>query len=308
VRVVFPTGEYAHPRTGTMETLQTIQRDDIVKLYRTWYRPDNAVLIFVGDLTLEQGKTYAQKYFGTWKAAGPMPRAPNSADDKIWNPKRVVIDMPEAGQAAVLLAKPAIKRVSPDYYTGLVANAALGTGSASRLNHEIRVKRGLSYGAGSVLDARRDAGQFIASAQTKNESAAEVAGLLQSELKRLITEPVQGDELKARQALLIGEYARGLETNLGFCGAIASLATHNLPLDTLNRFIPSINAVTTKDIAGFAGKYFKKPPGLIIAGKAPAFIAVLKKNVPEVKVIRQDELDLNHPDLVRPKSEQKTPD
>src|SRR5206468_8968991 len=99
----------------------------------------------------------------------------------------------QAGQAAVGIAKPAIRRDSPDYYAGLVANAALGNGFISRLNREIRIKRGLSYGAHSSLDARRDVGPFSASAQTKNESAAEVAKLLMAELKRFATDPVQSE-------------------------------------------------------------------------------------------------------------------
>src|SRR5438105_10701880 len=126
----------------------------------------------------------------------------------------------EASQTTVCVTKPAINRESPDYYSGLVANATLGNGFASRLNREIRIKRGLSYGARSSLDIRRDAGAFTASAQTKNESAAEVALLLQAELKRMKTDPAQGDELKSRQALLTGNYARSLETDLGFASQI----------------------------------------------------------------------------------------
>src|SRR5437764_9834465 len=108
--------------------------------------------------------------------------------------------MPEAGQPSVSVTKSAIKRDSPDYYSGLVANAALGNGFASRLNREIRIKRGLSYGAHSSLDVRREVGPFTAAAQTKNESAAEVAKLLVSQMQGLVDEPVKGDELKSRQA------------------------------------------------------------------------------------------------------------
>src|SRR5205823_10559045 len=105
------------------------------------------------------------------------------AEKTLLNPTNIVVDMPEAGQAMVILAKPAIKRSSPDYYAGTVANAALGNGFISRLNQEIRIKRGLSYGARSALDARRAVGPFMAWAQTKNESAGEVAALIQSELR-----------------------------------------------------------------------------------------------------------------------------
>jgi zinc protease len=300
-RVVYGSGEYGHAAGGTMETVEAIQRDDLVKLYQTYYTPENAALILAGDLTLEQGKKYAQQFFGDWKAGpspGDEPARPKAAD---WKPENLVVDMPEAGQASVTVAKPSIKRDSPDYYTGLVVNAALGTGFVSRLNREIRIKRGLSYGARSAIDSRRGGGSFFASAQTKNPSAAEVAGLLQSELKRLRTDPVQGDELKSRQAVLTGGYSRNLETNRGLVAQIASLATYDRPLDTVNKFIPVINAVTATDVSAFAAKYFETPPSLIVVGKAPEFLEALKKDFPDVRVIHQNDLDLNRADLTKVK-------
>ena len=299
-RVVYGDGEYGHAAGGTPETLPAIQRADIVKFYQTYYRPDNAALIFSGNVTLEKGKEYAEKFFGAWKVNQEAPH-PIRVTTANWKPENVVVDMPEAGQASVSVTKPAIKRDSPDYYSGLVANAALGNGFASRLNREIRIKRGLSYGARSSLDTRRDAGAFIASAQTKNESAAEVALLLQAELKRFETDPVQGDELKSRQALLTGNYARSLETDLGFASQIASLAVFNLPLETLDKFIPAINAVTTKDVTAFAGKYLVTSSSLVVVGKASAFLESLKKSFSETRVIPQSKLDLNRADLVKQK-------
>ncbi len=299
-RVVYGDGEYGHAAGGTLETLPAIQRADIVKFYQTYYRPDNAALIFSGNVTFEQAKEYAQRFFGDWKPHQATV-SPISATTGVWKQTRIVLDMPEAGQASVSVTKPAIKRDSPDYYSGLVANAALGNGFGSRLNREIRIKRGLSYGARSSLDIRRDAGAFTASAQTKNESAAEVASLLQVELKRMKTDPVQGDELKSRQALLAGSYARSLETDLGFASQIAGLAVFNLPLETLDKFIPAINAVTTKDVTAFAGKYLVTRPSLVIVGKASAFVDPLKKDFSETRVIPQSNLDLNRADLAKQK-------
>lgn len=300
-RVVYGSGEYGHAPGGTMETVQAIQRDDLVKLYKKYYTPENATLVLAGDLTLEQGKKYAQQFFGDWKAepsANNEPVRPKVAD---WRAENIVVDMPEAGQAAVTVAKPMIKRDSPDYYAGLVANAALGTGFVSRLNREIRIKRGLSYGARSALDSHRSGGSFYASAQTKNQSAAEVAGLLQSELKRLGTEPVQGDELKSRQAVLTGGYARNLETNRGLVAQIASLVTYDRSLDTVNKFIPAINAITAADVSAFAAKYFETPSSLVIVGKAQDFLEAVKKDFPDVRVIHQSDLDLNRADLTKEK-------
>jgi zinc protease len=300
-RVVYGTSEYGHAAGGTMETIHAIQRDDLVKLYQTYYTPENATLILAGDVTLEQGKAYAQQFFGDWKAEPSARKEPAPPPATDWKPENVIIDMAEAGQASVGVALPAIKRSSPDYYPGLVANAALGTGFASRINREIRIKRGLSYGARSALDSRRGGGSFTASAQTKNESAAEVASLLQSELKRIGTEPVQGEELKSRQAVLTGGYARNLETNRGLVAQIASLVTYERPLDTVNKFIPTINAITAADVSAFAAKYFDTPPSLIIVGKAPEFLEALKKDFPTVRVIPQADLDLNRADLTKAK-------
>src|ERR1700730_12911852 len=147
-RVVYGDGEYGHASGGTLETLPAIQRADTVKFYQAYYRPDNATLIFSGNVTFEQGREYAQRCFGDWKTNQVSPQL-TSPTTGTWKPTSVVVDMPEAGQASVSLTKPAIKRDSPDYYSGVVANAALGNGFASRINREIRIKRGLSYGATS---------------------------------------------------------------------------------------------------------------------------------------------------------------
>src|SRR5437762_8577589 len=128
------------------------------------------------------------------------------------NRRILVIDKPDAGQTVVLAARSAINRNSPEYFRGIVANAILN-GYSGRLNWEIRVKRGLSYGAGSALDTRRWAGSFSASAQTKNESGAEVAALTLDEVAKLTTADVPVTELKPRKASLIGNFARALETN-----------------------------------------------------------------------------------------------
>ncbi len=300
-RVVFGAGTYGHASNGTLESVQALTRENVTELYHKYYAPQKSAFVLSGDITLEQGKTLAERFFGDWQNEQVSPDEPSKTGAEDWKPKSVVIDMPEAGQAAVTVAKPAIKRGSPDYYAALVANAALGNGFVSRLNREIRIKRGLSYGAGSSIDPRRDSGVFSASAQTKNESAAEVAGLMQSELKRLISEPVKGEELKSRQAVLTGRYARNLETNQGIAGEISDVAAYDLPLDTLNQYIPGIDAVTSDSVTAFAKKDLATSASLIVVGKATAFLEPLKKMVPDVEVIEQKDLDLNQATLTKAK-------
>ncbi|HVS21433.1 MAG TPA: pitrilysin family protein, partial [Pyrinomonadaceae bacterium] len=158
-RVVYRDAPYGHPLSGTPESLPRIKRDDIVKLHDTFYRSDNAILIIGGDITAENGFALAQKYLGDWpKATSELPRtAVTTPASEPGNRRILVIDKPDAGQTAVLAARSGINRGSPDYFRGIVANSVLN-GYSGRLNWEIRVKRGLSYGAGSGLDMRRWAG------------------------------------------------------------------------------------------------------------------------------------------------------
>src|SRR5712691_4926679 len=158
------------------------------------------------------------------------------------------------GQAAVIAARSGINRGSPDYFRGIVSNSVL-TGYSGRLNWEIRVKRGLSYGAGSTLDTRRWAGSFSASAQTKNESGAEVAALTLGEISKLATGDVPETELTPRKASLIGGAARGLETNGGLVGQISALAVYGVSFDEINQFVSNVQAVKAEDVKKFAATH-----------------------------------------------------
>jgi len=216
------------------------------------------------------------------------------ADEK---PRVVVIDMPDAGQAAVVLARAGISRTDPEYFRGIVANQVL-TGYSGRLNQEIRIKRGLSYGASSRLDARRDAGPFIASSQTKNTSGAEVASLLIAELARLSNERVADTELVPRKAVLIGGFGRSLETTEGLVAQIATLALYDLSLDEINGYIRNVQSVTPIDIQKFAtSRIGVKNANIIIVGNAKDFLEPLRKQFSDVEIIPFAELDLNNATL-----------
>ena len=161
-RVVFGDSPYGHPVSGTAESLTRITAADITKMHSRYYRPDNAILVIGGDISAKDGFALATRHFGDWqKPTTPLPavspltgRALSLKTGRV-----VVIDKPDAGQAAVFLARTGINRKDTDYFRGIVSNSVL-SGYSGRLNQEIRIKRGLSYGAGSVLDTRRDVGPF----------------------------------------------------------------------------------------------------------------------------------------------------
>jgi len=295
-RVVFGDSPYGHPVAGTTESLTRITGADIAKLHSRYYRPDNAILVIGGDINAKDGLALATKYFGDWqKPTTPLP-ASSAAMESAAAAKSgrvVVIDKPDAGQAAVYLARTGINRKDPDYFRGIVANSVL-SGYSGRLNQEIRIKRGLSYGAGSSLDARRDVGPFVASAQTKNESGAQVADLLLGEITRLSASPPADVELTPRKAVLVGSFSRNLETANGLVAQVAALALYGMGLDEINRYINNVQAISTADIQKFAGTRLEaKTSNIIIVGNAKAFLPELQKKYPNVEVIPVAELDLN---------------
>lgn len=295
-RVVFGNSPYGHPVSGTPESIPRIQRKDITALHALYYRPDNAILVLGGDIRAEDGFKLAGRLFGDWaKPSTPLPAPQSKAEAAASRVSQrvVVVDMPGAGQAAVVFARRGIARTDPEFYTGIVANSVL-SGYSGRLNQEIRIKRGLSYGARSSLDTRRDVGPFVASAQTKNQSGAEVASLLVGELTRLSGEAVTEAELTPRKAVVIGGFGRSLETTEGLVGQVAQLALYGLSLDEINRYITSVQAVTPAQIQKFAGSRLgADDANIIIVGDAKEFIEPLRKQFPNVEVVRREDLDLN---------------
>lgn len=306
-RVVFGDTPYGHPLTGTLESLARIKRDDIVKLHSTYYRPDNAILIIGGDIKPAAAFNLAERLFGDWqRPATPLPatsdaaaRAATATAEK--NKRRVVVvDKPDAGQAAVVLVRPGLQRTDPDYFRALVANSIFGGGYSARLNQEIRIKRGLSYGASSALDVRRDVGPFIAATQTKNETGAEVASLMINELTRLSSEAIPETEIIPRKAVLTGGFGRSLETTGGLVNQIGALALYGVSLDEINNYINNVQAVTGSEVQKFAGaRLGAGDASIVIVGDAAKFLDNLRKQFPNVEVIRESDLDLNRASLRR---------
>jgi zinc protease len=213
-------------------------------------------------------------------------------------PKVIVVDMPGAGQAAVAVTRGAIPRGDPRYYRAIVANAVLGTGFSSRLNQEIRIKRGLAYGAGSSIDARRALGPFTATTQTKNETAAEVLGLILAEMRRLGAEPIPAAELTTRKAVLNGSFGRSIETTSGLAGLIGTYVARGVDPSEIGRYQQAVSAVTPEQAQATAGELLNPGPTvMVIVGDAKTFLPALRRSQSAVTVIKLDDLNLGSPTL-----------
>ena len=289
-----------HPSGGTPASLESLSRNDVQSFYSQTFRPENAVLIMTGDISLATASQIAESMFGKWtpsnqKAATASVASSGPTSDKALVKRMLVVDLPNSGQASVNYFKPisAVGRNSDQYYTASVLNSLLGGGYSSRLNQEIRIKRGLSYGAGSSFSWRDAKTNFGARTQTKNESAAEVAELVLAEVKKLAESNAAEAELNPRKLVLTGGFGRNLETTGGLTGALADLYSFGIPTNELNKYMTSVSGVKDANVKDFAAKYLYDGD-MVIVGDYAVFKADLAKRFPNMKidVIKVDELNL----------------
>jgi zinc protease len=292
-------GAAPYGNVTTPATVTAITAGDMAAFHKANWKPDSSVLVIAGDVTSEQGFALAESAFGRWAPpAGASNKSAVAAPMSLPVPRALVVDIPQAGQAAVLLGRVGPSRQSPDYVQTTVANAVLGVGYSSRLNSEIRIKRGLSYGAGASLAARKGPAPIIGSAQTRNDAVPQVIDLLQSEFTRLGNEPIANKELAARKAFVIGGFGRSVETTSGLAGQYSALAQFGLQLTRLQTYSAEISAVTGAQAGEAARKYYDPSQAtLVIVGDAAKFWDDVKDKRGGMERITVDDLDFDSPTL-----------
>ena len=287
-------GETPYGAVASPTSLAAIGRDNVAVFHGAYWRPDNAVLVIAGDVSPEQGFALAQSSFGTWARPPAELPAPPNASAHAPAPRTIVVDLPDTGQAAVLMGLRGVSRTDPDYFPLLVANNVLGGGYSARLNAEIRIRRGLSYGAGSSLSARMSPGPIIASAQTRNDAAVQVYQLMSAEIDRIGDALVPESELTARKAVLIGSFGRSVETTSGLAGQISTLALFGLSPERLGTYVADISAVTPEQARTAAGRYFDAARAdLVVVGDARLFYEGLRRVRPNAERIAVGDLNLD---------------
>jgi zinc protease len=292
-RAVFGAAPYGTALAGTPTSLKAITRQDLTAAYAQTWRPDRAALVMVGDITPAAAKTLAETGFGSWNA--PKTAAVAAPGERtLPAPRVIVVDMPDAGQAGVVVARPGITRTDARFYPLAVANTVLGGGFSSRLNQEIRIKRGLAYGAGSGVQARRLPGIIAARTQTKNPTAAEVVTLIEAEMTRMGSEAVPAAELETRKAVLVGGFGRTIETTDGVAGILGDYVVQSVPLSELQRYTNAVGGVDPAATqAAAAALLDPKAASIVVVGDAKQFIEPLSKAYPNVEVIPEAALKLD---------------
>lgn len=303
-RTVYGASQYGLPGEGTPDSVKKIQRDDLVKFHDSSYAPNAALLAFAGDVTPERAFALAEKYFGSWEKKD-LSAEETTAPAPVSGLHFIVVDKPDAVQTQIRVGKLGIRRDSPDYLPLLVTNRIFGGGFNSRLNTEVRVKKGLTYGANSSFDANRFAGSFVADTYTRTEATVDATKLVVDLIAKMATGDVTAAELKFAQEYLSGVYPIQSETSAQVAGRILTVAEFGLPDDYNDTYQQKILGVNEANVREMASRYFNPQDlEIVLVGNASKFLVGLKADFPSAQwdEIPLAELDLLSPDLRKPKS------
>lgn len=261
-KTLFPASPYGHPVEGTPQSVPGLNRDAAFHFYRTFYRPNNAILAIVGDITVaEVREKIVPVMAGLQKGDIPDTRFDAGYAQ---GPKVERIDR-KIAQANIIMGNAGPKRSDPDYYAAVVMNYILGGGSLqSRLMEEIRVKRGLAYSVMSLLDPEKYQGSFQIILQTKNASAIESISLAKRQMERMKNEAVSDTSLKRAKQYLVGSFPLRLDTQSELAGILTRIEYYGLGLDYLEKYPSLIGSVTKEDVLRASRRYLHPDQAIMV--------------------------------------------
>ena len=268
-----PNGEYVSEATIKNVTLADVQAN-----YNSYFVPENAYLIIVGDVKFAETKKAVEKLFGSWKkASAPVQTYPEPKD--VAFSQINFVDMPNAVQSEVAVVNLVnLKMTDPDYFPALVANQILGGDFNSYLNMNLREAHGWTYGARSSIRGEKRITKFEASTQVRNAVTDSTVVEIFKEYKKIRTEKVTDEMLASVKAGYIGRFVMQIEKPQTIAGYALRIQTQNLPADFYENYIKNINAVTADDVMRVANKYFMADNSrILIVGKGADVVPALEK-------------------------------
>ncbi|PZR10214.1 MAG: peptidase M16 [Archangium gephyra] len=275
-RTMWGDHPYAHELLQGKKDIEAYTIGDLKKFHRERLGPKVSHLYVVGAFDAKEVMKTIERTLGGW-SGGPneIPTIPEWAG--LARPGEVIIvDKPEQTQVQMRIGAAGVKRGHADHFPLVTMNTVLGGGFTSRLVTEIRVKRGLSYGAGSSWDMMSSAGTFSVSSFTRTESINTLIDVALGEVKKMREKGPSKAELATVQRYISGLYPARLETNENVSGAIADVVHYGLSDEWISQYRERIAAVTVKEAARAANTHlFGKERSIVLVGNAEQ----LKKKV-----------------------------
>ena len=241
---------------GTAETLGSLTTNDLRAFYAAAFRPDNATIIVVGDVTPAAIIPLLEKSFGSWKAGAGTAHVKQPATPQRTRREIYLVDKPNVPQSQIRIGVVGAARSTPDFFPLDVMNTIFGGSFSSRLNLNLREKHGYTYGANSFFDMRVEAGPFTAFAGVQTDKTAEALKEFFVEFNG-IQQPVQADELARGKNYVALGLPSGFETTGDISRRLEELRVYSLPDTFFSRYVPNIEAVTAADVQRVARKYLQ---------------------------------------------------
>ena len=262
----------------TPEQIEKITLQDVKDYYNTYYKPNNAYLIVVGDISTKDVKALADKNFKSWKAGQlNIPAFPKV--EEVTKTELNAINMPNAVQSVVSVSYPVqLTKKDPDYYASLIASSILGGDFNSKLNMNLREAHGWTYGARGGVSDSRYIGRFNTNATVRNEVTDSAIVETMKEIKGMTVNKIDQQMLEDVKAKFLGNFILTLESPSTVAGQALTKKTNQLSDNFYADYIKNINAVTVDDVLRVSKKYFRPDQAKInVTGKLEQIAPALEK-------------------------------
>ena len=269
-----PAGEYL-----SEETINNVSLADVKENYRSYFVPENAYLVVVGDVKYKDTKKIVEKLFGSWTKA-TAPRLTYSNPSNVQYTQINFVDMPNAVQSEITLLNTVnLKMTDADYFPVILANQVFGGDFNSYLNMNLREAHGWTYGARSSVGVDKNMySKFRANSQVRNAVTDSSVVEFLKEIKRIRSEKVTDEVLNNVKAGYVGRFVMQVEKPTTVARYALNIQTEGLPADFYENYIKNINAVTPDDVMRVAQKYFLEDNiRILVVGKGSEVIAGLEK-------------------------------
>ncbi|HEY0102485.1 MAG TPA: pitrilysin family protein [Brevundimonas sp.] len=242
-----PTSPYGRPASGTEQTVATLTPADAEAWHQTWFRPDNATLVVVGDTTLAELTPKLERAFARWQApSAPMPAKPGPADapEPSGQPRILIVD--RAGPQSTIVGGRVVPAFDPATEASIdTMNTALGGAFTSRINMNLREDKGWSYGAGGGVPYGRGERIYSVSAGVQSDKTAESLAELRRELTEVVgARPLTDAEIQAARANMVQGLAGNWETNAAIASELQNMVVWGVPENYYDTYAATVGAMT----------------------------------------------------------------
>jgi zinc protease len=257
--------DHPYGEVVTEETLDNINVDLLRQYYNTYWKPNTAYMVVVGDIDVAQAKNLMNKYFAQWKR-GDVPKHTYPTPTPPSGIKVAFAERVGAVQSVIQVTYPVVLPVGhEDAIKVSVMNSILGGGGFSgRLLQNLRESKGYTYGANSNISNDRLVGRFVASTEVRNNVTDSTVLIILDEMTRLIKEPVDAESLQLIKNFSTGQFARSLESPRTIANFALNIKRYNLPEDYYATYLEKLNAVTLEDVQQMAQMYLKPQNAIVV--------------------------------------------